>query len=353
MTNFLVLGPGCGGNFWVNPNIAVSTGVLNVGQPTTISVTISNTYGDQVRLNGVQVTVCAWNTMHGFNSASILPSLQSSNGLSWDNTFPFPNDVVIPPGGTTTISLPSWTPQASDIHYFDNVLGAAFENITKTSLHACIFANCLGSFPPVQTGQVTDDGALVTWSNAVVGNFCADTHHGQHNISLHRLATQRHITIPFYAGLAGEREVANAKIFLREVAFDPIGDRALIDIIHRAGFGALPLQPAPVPARVAGLARFRSATERVKEEVSEVVEEIKEGVEHLLGHWAYEDDENDPQTPRSVLTLNLTVNALHPLLLKVAVDKDDPVGAIHVFDVIQANSDGTRGGFRLVTINAP
>ncbi len=353
MSNFLVLGPGCGGNFWVNPNIVISTGVLNVLQPTAISVRITNNSGERVRLNSVQATVCAWNTTHGFNSASILPSLQSGNGLTWDNVFPFPNDVVIPPGGTTTISLPSWTPQASDIHHFDNVPGAAFENITKTNLHACIFANCSGSWPPVQTGQVTDDGALVTWSSAVVGNFCADTHHGQHNTSLHRLANQRSITIPFYAGLAGEFEGGSAEIFLREIVFDPIADPALMDMIQRAGFGALPLQPAPLPARVAGLARFRSVLERVEEKVEEVADEVKEGIEHLLGNKPYEDDEDDLQVLQSVLTLGLNANELHPLLLKVAVDKDDPVGAIHVFDVVQANSDGTRGGFRLATINAP
>ena len=42
--------------------------------------------------------------------------------------------------------------------------GAAFENLPKTSLHCCIFANCTGSFPPVNTGAVTDDGALVNWT---------------------------------------------------------------------------------------------------------------------------------------------------------------------------------------------
>ncbi len=353
MTDFLVLGPGCGGNFWFNGNIAISTGVLNVGQPTTISITVKNTDDVPVRLNDVQATVCAFNTMHSFNSAAILPSLQLTNPLVWDNTFPFPNDLVIAAGGSTTVQLPAWTPQASDIHHFDNVPGAAFENLPKTSLHVCIFANCTGSFPPVNTGAVTDDGALVNWNSAVSGSFCSDTHHGQLNTSLHRLSNQFHMSIPFYAGSAGEREIGKAKVFLREVAFDASAQPELMAMIKRAGFGALPIQPAAVPARVAGLARFRGVVERVKEKLSEVADEIKEGAEHLIGHWAYEDDENDPQTPRSVLTLNLTANALQPLLLKVAVDKDDAVGTVHVFDVVQANANGTRGGFRLATINAP
>jgi len=220
MTNFLVLGPGCGGNFWFNGNIAISTGVLNVAQPTTISITVKNTNDVPVRLNDVQATVCAFNTLHSFNSAAILPSLKLTNPLVWDNTFPFPNDLVIPAGGSATVQLPTWTPQAGDIHHFDNVPGAAFENLPKTSLHVCIFANCTGSFPPVMTGAVTDDGALVNWNSAVSGSFCSDTHHGQLNTSLHRLSNQFHMSIPFYAGSAGEREFGKAKVFLREVAFD-------------------------------------------------------------------------------------------------------------------------------------
>jgi len=38
-------------------------------------------------------------------------------------------------------------------------------------------------------------------------------------------------------------------------------------------------------------------------------------------------------------------------MLKVALDKDDLLGAVHVFDVIQLNQEGTRGGFRLATIH--
>jgi hypothetical protein len=53
------------------------------------------------------------------------------------------------------------------------------------------------------------------------------------------------------------------------------------------------------------------------------------------------------------LTLHLAPGELQPLLLKVALDKDDPLGAVHVFDVIQLDQDGTRGGFRLATIHTP
>jgi hypothetical protein len=92
-TNFLKIdNNGCASGYWNNPNISISTGVLNVGQASTISVTVHNTSTTEpVRLNHVQVTVCALNTMHGFNATAILPSLRSGNGLAFDNVFNFPH----------------------------------------------------------------------------------------------------------------------------------------------------------------------------------------------------------------------------------------------------------------------
>jgi hypothetical protein len=104
---------------------------------------------------------------------------------------------------------------------------------------------------------------------------------------------------------------------------------------------------------VAGIARFRSFVERIEQKPEEIVDQAREAVEHLRGHWACEDDEGDPGTPRNVVTLQLAPGEQQPLPLKVAFDKDDPLGAVHVFDVVQLNQDGTRGGFRLATINTP
>jgi hypothetical protein len=101
-------------------------------------------------------------------------------------------------------------------------------------------------------------------------------------------------------------------------------------MIGRAGLDGLPIQPAPVPARVAGIARFPGVGERIEQKAEEIVKEAREGLEHLRGHWADQDDESDPGTPRNVLTLNLAPGELQPLLLKVALDKDDPLGAVHV-----------------------
>jgi hypothetical protein len=97
----------------------------------------------------------------------------------------------------------------------------------------------------------------------------------------------------------------------------------------------------------------RSVVGRIEQKVEEIVDEGCEVLEHLRGHWSDEDDESDPGTPRNVVALRFAPGELQRLQLKVALDKEEPLGAVHVFDVVQLNQDGTRGGFRLATINTP
>jgi hypothetical protein len=352
MTDFLRLGPGCVGTFWNNTNIGISTGNLNVGQTTTISVTVPNVGTETVRLNGVQATVCALNTITGFNSATILPSLTGSNLnlLEFDNVFPFPNDVVIAPGGSQTINLPQWTPTSNDIHHFDNVPGAAFDLPQKLTLHACVFANCLGSWPP-QTGQVTDDGQLFNW-NSISNNFCSDTHHGQHNTTLHRLANQRIMTTPFYSGVFGEGRLVPLRLTMVEVAQGGAVDPVILEKIRLAGLGGLPIAPATIPAKNAGIAQFRGVGERIRHVFEEIGDEIHEAFEHLRGNLGFEDDETDDPAPRPVREVRVVPNEIHALLLKAEFDGSEPFGTVHVFDVTQEDASGARGGYRLATVLA-
>jgi hypothetical protein len=357
-TNYLVLGPGCSGDFWNNPNIKISTGVLNAGHAATIKLTIQNTNERfEVRVNHAEAIVCALNTMNHFTADTILPSLRPPfvNPLVVRNDkSPFPDDLTIAPAGSIVVTLGPWTPTGFDLDYFDNT-GTFLDPKSKKDLHACVFAFCNGSWPPPSddTTPGNFDGTAVNWATFDDYTFCADQHHGQHNTTLHRTLNQSALTVPFYAGIAGGRDGDIAKVFQRERAFDPQVHRDLVEMISLAGLDSLPIQPALLPARVAGIARFRSTVERIDQKVEEIVNEAREALEHLQGHWADEDEESDPGTPRNVVTLQLAPGKLQPLLLKVALDKDDPLGAVHVFDVVQLNKDGTRGGFRLATINTP
>jgi hypothetical protein len=352
-SNFLVLGFGCisipwGIPFWFNPNIQISTGVLKVDEPATISLTVTNTSQFQsAQLNYAEATVCALNTLHSFNKDSILPSLKISNPLSFG-----PAEVLIAPGESYKITLGPWTPTENDIAYFDTVKGAEFQELTnKRDLHACIFANCAGSFP--QSNVLHDGYPIGNWADVINPNFCADKHHGQLATMLHRTFNHNVLAIPFYAGVAGGGQGGVGKVVLREPVFNPQADQGLVEMIGLAGLCSLPIQPALVPARVAGIARFRSIVDRIEQKAEKITDEALEALEHLRRNWAYEDDESDPGTPRNVVTLQLAPGELLPLLLKVAFDKDDPLGAVHVFDVVQINEDGTQGGFRLATINTP
>lgn len=367
MSNFLVLGPGCSANFWIPPDfkkptatgIAVSPSVFKVGIPSEISLIIANTGQFQTALvNNAQAVVCALNTSHDFNPNLILPSLKTLNPLNLINSAKdksgagqiAPGGRSNPPGdpsGGPFIIVGRFTPTDADLAFLASVPGAAFEG-TNRDLHCCVLANCVGSAPPSDDTTLITEGAIVDWATALgLGSmgFCSDTHHAQFNTTLARTLNNNSLTVKFFAGVGPQkREDGPTKVFLREQVFEPQADQGLVEMIRRAGLDGLPIQPALVPARVAGIARFKAEG---------IVEEAREALEHLRGHWADEDDESDSGTPRNVLRLQLAPGEVQPLLVKVAFDRDDPLGAVHVFDVIQLNEDGTRGGFRLATIHTP
>ena len=206
--------------------------------------------------------------------------------------------------------------------------------------------------PPVPV--TLNDGAAMDWTTLDPTSFCSDQHHGQHNTSLQKTpVNQLAFTIPFYSPAPRPDQGGIGKVFVREPVFDPQAHKGVVEMIRLAGLGHLPIQPALLPARVAGIARFRSVVERIEQKVEEIVDEGREVLEHLRGHWSDEDDESDPGTPRNVVTLRFAPGELQRLQLKVALNKEEPLGAVHVFDVVQLNQDGTRGGFRLATINTP
>jgi hypothetical protein len=75
---------------------------------------------------------------------------------------------------------------------------------------------------------------------------------------------------------------SSSELRLREPVFDPQAHRGVVEMIRLAGLGHLPIQPALLPARVAGIARFRSVVKRIEQKVEEIVDEGREVFEHLL-----------------------------------------------------------------------
>jgi hypothetical protein len=336
----------CAGSYWINNNIVISNGGFSVDIPATISLNVTNT-GKYfpAKVNHAQAVVCALNTSYHFNSATILPSVPMPHGLVYDKGDELGLGQTANQPGTPAIVLPRWTPTAQDGNYFVNK-GVVFE---KGDLHVCVVANCDGTVVP----NGVPEGTYLDWTTfADDTGFCTDKHHGQLNTTLHRTLSELYFTAPFMAVAPphGPREGDTAKVFLREQVFDPQADQGLVEMIRRAGLDGLPIQAARVPARTAGIARVGSVAERIEQKAEEIVNDARE---LLREHWADEDDESGLGTPRNVLTLQLAPGELLPLLMKVAFDKDDALGTVHVFDVIQLNKDGTRGGFRLATIHTP
>src|SRR5205085_12315034 len=145
MTDFLQIGPmRCQSGMWNNPKISINGGSFNVGIPSQISVDVQNSATQPIRLDEVQVVVCAAITGQGFMPASIVPSMvtPNGNGVIWQT----PGGLQIPAGASQAVPI-SWTPLSNDMSAFEGVAGAMWE-LTGTFegiLHACVFVSCSGT----------------------------------------------------------------------------------------------------------------------------------------------------------------------------------------------------------------
>jgi hypothetical protein len=350
MTDFLVMNANkCNGQPWLNPNISVNTGTFNAGKPSNISLTVSNFGPEPVRLNSLRATVCAANTLHGFNAQSILPSLRNSNPLLYDNVFPFPApDYIIPPGGSQTVTLPTWTPTGADVNSFANVAGTLFDDpLTKLSLHACIFASCSGSWPATRSdppGAVTDDGSLISWNNAAFKNFCNDVHHAQRNVVVKRLKGQMIAKIAFLSGSCSSEDM-EARVRVREVPFSMEEHRDLQEMIRSAGLPHESLAPAEFPAASISIAELTPDAGRVSTAGRSLIFSFLAFFRAILGLPPAE-----PVEGRKVESARFKPMELRPFALSIQPDPEDRAGTVRLFDIVQSNNDGTRGGLRVVTV---
>ncbi|WP_406854509.1 hypothetical protein ABEG18_18420 [Alsobacter sp. KACC 23698] len=350
MTDFLVMNANkCNGQHWRNPNISVSTGMFNAGQPSNISLTVRNFGPQAVRLNSLRATVCAANTLHGFNAQSILPSLRNSNPLIYDNVFPFPlPDYILPPGGSQTVTLPAWTPTGADVNSFANVAGTLFDDpVTKLSLHACIFASCSGSWPATRSdppGAVTDDGALINWTNAVFNNFCNDVHHAQRNVVVKRLKGQGFSKIAFLSGSSSSKDM-EARLRVRETPFSKEEHVDLLDTLRSAGHPAEDLFPAEFPAASISIGEMSPQQGHVGAAWRVLLASVLAFLRAMLGHSRAE-----PIEERRSESVRFAPMELRPFALTIRPDPDDKPGTVRIFDVVQFNDDETQGGLRVVCV---
>lgn len=313
--------PLCAPDYWVNTNIEVSTFPsmapgITVGSQAAIQVNVNNnSASDTVTPIALQWVACALNTASGLTAAGIMPSLKP-NGRSLALGQPLP-----PHSGT--FATASWIPPASDFQYFFGSSSPwVWEDLQHTKLHVCVFANVYGT----DSNGAPDGTSIPDWTamGAISGNFCADPHHGQLNTVLQKVSGQMpRVHVPFFAGAAGKELESPAQISVLERRLNDRIERSVLAQIAREELDGVWPRPATQAAKLAG----------------------------IIPVARKEDREQYYRTPKAVVDVKLRGHEIHPHVLTLELDKHEPAGTVHVFDVVQTNGDGKRGGFRLITIS--
>ncbi len=107
------------------------------------------------------------------------------------------------------------------------------------------------------------------------------------------------------------------------------------------------MQPATSDPRDFGLHKY---SPRCEGYLAEIICEAEECFEDLI-----ETVEGRPDCERHGrrIKLNLPPNGLQPLLLQIEIDGGEPVGTVHVFDIVQTETSGRRGGIRVGAVVIP
>jgi len=343
--------------FWTNENLllngTVDATTAKVGDNVTVQVGIQGvTHGGvpgQSAVRHVQAWVCYPNTVPGLaDSSLIVHSMQPVNG----GQPPFldltsnpqalagsfnPGDYQNP--GTGSYKLfnltPSWTPSAQDIIS------------PNTTAHCCIIATSEG------TADGNDVGLFVNNNNLAAIDICTDPHQAQRNITILPVSGKKaglH-EFGFLSGAARREERTRVTVEIQPVRQGKEVEPAVLRVLRSGPYGTLPLRPAASAPRQLRLRQSPHAHEgwlgRIIYEAEEILEEVVEAIERLAG-WEHRDDRHGRR-----LRLTMPPKGLQPLLFQADLDTGEAPGSVHVFDIVQTDANGRRGGIRVGAVVVP
>jgi hypothetical protein len=342
--------------WWTNQNIqlsnsSVSSTAANVGDVVTIQVGIqgvtNNGITEEAQVDHVQAWVCYPNTVPGRASASlIVDSMQPSLGhvppaldLTGSPAVLFGSgqaaDYQSPGVSYQLFNLaPTWTPTSADILP------------PNTTAHCCIVATSQGNADV--NGDDFPVGLFVPANDLSGIDICNDPHEGQTNITIFPMSPGGLIRgqqggFAFLSGAANRDVRKQVTVEVQPVIQGSEVDPAVLRVFKSSSWGSLPLKPATKPPKVVGLSKNPHRCEgwlaKIICEAEEIVEEVIEAVERLLGVGG--------KWPGHRLKLTLPPNGMQPLLFQTELDAGEAPGTVHVFDILQTDETGERGGIRV------
>jgi hypothetical protein len=356
----------CGGTWWTNQNLQLSGTVsgttAKVGDDVTIQVGIQGVtnqgFTEEAQVQHVQAWVCYPNTMPGRADASLIVfSMQPAHGgqppsldLTGSPQVIFGSAQVFdyqnPADGTYhQFSLaPVWTPSDQDILP------------PNTTAHVCIVGTSQGIADV--NGAADPVGLFVPNNNDLSGiDICTDPHQGQTNITIVPISGGQikpggglH-EFGFLSGAAVRDRRAQVTVEIRPVRQGNEVDPAVLKVLRSGPYAKLAFRPAAAPPRTLRLRRSTHECKgwlaRIVCEAEEILEDAVEAVEGLVG-WGHDDDRHGRR-----LKLTLPPKGLQPLVLQTDLDTSEAPGSVHVFDIVQTDADGRRGGIRVGAVIVP
>jgi len=151
----------------------------------------------------------------------------------------------------------------------------------------------------------------------------------------------------FLSGGVAGRERARVVVEVTPLV-QPNGiDPAVLRVLQAGPWSGLPLQPATLDPRGLGLRKNRH---RCEGWLGTIVCEAEEFIEDLI---AMVEGRPDHDRRGRRITLTLPPNGLQPMLLQTELDASETPGTVHVFDIVQTDPSGRRGGIRVGAVVVP
>ncbi|HME23602.1 MAG TPA: hypothetical protein VKI44_20130 [Acetobacteraceae bacterium] len=343
--------------WWTNENIQLSGSSLGptsakVGDTVSVQVGIQGVLGSHGTEEGqilhVQAWVCYPNTVPG-GAGPLVPSMLTGPTPAKDLTgSPVSifgsaqvGDYQSPGPAYKQFTLDNtWSPQQQDIIP------------PNTDAHCCILATCQGLADINNEGGV-EVGLFVLGTDLSPIDICTEPHEGQTNVTILPISGGMRrgglllSDFGFLSGAAVRGERAQVVVEVTPLA-QPNGiDPAVLRVLKAGPWSGLPLRPATSDPRGLGLRKNRHGFEgwlaKIVCEAEEFIEDLVEIVE------GRPDDDHRGRRIR----LTLPPNGLQPLLMQTELDASEPPGTVHVFDIVQTETSGRRGGIRVGVVVVP
>jgi hypothetical protein len=161
--------------------------------------------------------------------------------------------------------------------------------------------------------------------------------------------------LAFLSGTAAAGRESKISVAVNHVDQNNRIDPAILKFVRAGPYGKLPLKPSNTAPRSFGLMKNGHALRHswLGKFFREIEDELREAIEDVE-HWLTRAPLPADKLPQQLIKVAAPASGIYPLLFEAEFDPGEPVGTVHVFDIVQIDEQtGRRGGIRVATIITP